>query len=95
MRFDIARASENVRRLHAAGVRILAGDDAPNLSTHGASMHGELVLLTWAGLSPAEALQAATLAPALTFGLDDRGRIAPGARADLIWSTAIRFRTSR
>jgi imidazolonepropionase-like amidohydrolase len=83
-RFHIATAIENVRRLHAAGVTILAGDDAANLGAHGATMHGELVLLTRAGLTPAEALRAATRAPADRFGLTDRGRIAPGARADLI-----------
>ena len=83
-RFQIDRALENVRRLHAAGVRILAGDDAPNLGAHGASMHGELVLLTRAGLSNAEALRAATRAPADAFRLADRGRVAAGARADLL-----------
>lgn len=83
-RFNIKRASENVRRLRAAGVRILAGDDAPNLGAHGVSMHGELELLTRAGLTPAEALKAATRAPAVAFALKGRGRIVPGARADLI-----------
>lgn len=83
-RFQIEGASENVRRLRAAGVRILAGDDAPNLGTHGVSLHGELQLLTRAGLTPAEALEAATRAPADAFHLADRGRIAPGARADLV-----------
>jgi imidazolonepropionase-like amidohydrolase len=83
-RFNIKTASENVRRLRAAGVRILAGDDAPNLAAHGASMHGELQLLTQAGLTPAEALEAATRAPAEAFRLADRGRITPGARADLV-----------
>jgi imidazolonepropionase-like amidohydrolase len=83
-RFSLARASDNVRRLHAAGVPILAGDDAANFGAHGVSMHGELELLTRAGLTPAEALTAATLAPAKAFHLADRGRIAPGARADLV-----------
>ncbi len=83
-RFDIEKASENVRRLRAAGVRTLAGDDAPNLGAHGVSMHGELQLLTQAGLTPAEALKAATRAPAEAFRLADRGRIVPGARADLV-----------
>lgn len=83
-RFQLANALENVRRLNAAGIRILAGDDAPNLGAHGVSMHGELVLLTRAGLTPAQALRAATLAPAEAFKLTDRGRIAPGARADLV-----------
>ncbi|HPA96859.1 MAG TPA: amidohydrolase family protein [Thermoanaerobaculia bacterium] len=83
---DLLRnARESVRRLHAGGVAILAGTDAGNAGTaHGASIHGELALLVEAGLSPAEALAAATSAPARAFGLDDRGRIAPGLRADLV-----------
>lgn len=84
MRFNLARASENIRRLRAAGVRILAGTDAPNLGSMGVTLHGELQLLTLAGLSPTEALRAATIEPARAFNLRDRGRIAAGARADLV-----------
>ncbi len=74
-----------VRRLHEAGVPILAGTDAPNPGTaHGAAMHRELELLVEAGLTPVEALRAATSVPADAFGLDDRGRIAVGQRADLL-----------
>jgi imidazolonepropionase-like amidohydrolase len=83
-RFKIDMASANVRRLRAAGVRILAGDDVPNLASYGVSMHGELKLLTSAGLSPVEALRAATRAPAEAFALKGRGRIIPGARADIL-----------
>ncbi len=76
--------------LHVAGVDILAGTDVseplPNLGglAHGASLHHELHLLVAAGLTPIEALRAATATPARRFGLTDRGRIAPGARADLL-----------
>jgi imidazolonepropionase-like amidohydrolase len=84
VRFDLARAIDNVRRIHAAGVPILAGDDAASFGVIGVALHGELELLTRAGLTPAEALTAATLAPARAFRLVDRGRIAPGARADLV-----------
>ena len=78
-------AIANVRALHDAGVEILAGTDAGNPGTaHGASMHGELELLVRAGLTPVEALAAATSVPARRFELVDRGRIAPGARADLL-----------
>ena len=81
----LADAIANVRTLHAAGVDILAGTDAGNPgTTHGASMHGELELLVRAGLSPSEALAAATSVPARRFKLDDRGRIAAGLRADLV-----------
>lgn len=74
-----------VRALHAAGVPILAGTDAPNPGTaHGVSIHRELELLVQAGLTPTEALRSATSVPAHAFGLNDRGRIAPGLRADLL-----------
>ena len=54
----------SVARLHAAGVRILAGTDAPNPGTfHGASIHRELELLVQAGLSPLEALAPACPTP--------------------------------
>ncbi len=78
-------ALDAVRQLKAAGVPILAGTDAPNPGTaHGPSIHRELELLVQAGLSPAEALAAATSVPAKTFGLKDRGHIAPGLKADLV-----------
>ena len=71
--------------LHQAGVPLLAGTDAPNPGTaHGISLHQELDNLVRAGLSPGEALAAATSVPARVFGLGDRGRIAPGLRADLV-----------
>jgi hypothetical protein len=82
---DIAHALAAVRLLHDAGVPILAGTDAPNPGTaHGASLHRELELLVQAGLSPLEALQAATSSAARAFRLDDRGRIARGLRADVV-----------
>lgn len=81
----LADAIANVRALHAAGVDILAGTDAGNPGTaHGASMHGELALLVRAGLTPGEALAAATSVPARRFKLADRGRIAVGQRADML-----------
>lgn len=81
----LPNATESVRRLHAAGIPILAGTDAGNPGTaHGASLHGELALLVAAGLSPTEALAAATSGPADRFHLGDRGRIAVGQRADLV-----------
>jgi imidazolonepropionase-like amidohydrolase len=80
-----AAAEGTVRQLKSAGVRILAGTDAPNPGTaHGASMHGELEFLVKAGLTPVEALAAATSVPAQAFGITDRGRIATGLRADLL-----------
>jgi imidazolonepropionase-like amidohydrolase len=78
-------ANEAVRQLKAAHVPILAGTDAGNPGTaQGASIHGELELLVRAGLTPVEALHAATAATAEAFRLDDRGQIAAGKRADLV-----------
>jgi hypothetical protein len=77
--------TETIAQLRAAKVRILCGTDAPNAgTTFGASVHEELALLVAAGLTPVEALTAATSAAATQFGLTDRGRIAAGARADLV-----------
>ncbi|MFD5825957.1 amidohydrolase family protein [Lentzea sp. NPDC060358] len=83
-------ARDTVTKLHAAGVRILAGTDAnsapggPFAPEHGASLHDELALLVEAGLTPAEALHGATALAARTFGLTDRGVVEPGKRADLL-----------
>ena len=78
-------AEAAVKQLRAAGVPILAGTDAGNPGTsHGAALHRELELLVNAGLTPAEALAAATSVPAKTYHLGDRGRIAAGMRADLV-----------
>lgn len=83
-----ARAS--VAAAHAAGMPILAGTDAnvapasPSQPPYGESLHHELELLVDAGLTPAEALDAATSLPADHFDLADRGRIQPGLRADLV-----------
>lgn len=75
-----------VRGLHEAGVRLLVGSDpSPRLPTfHGISIHRELELLGRAGLRPSEILTAATADAAEAFRLTDRGRIAPGLRADLL-----------
>jgi imidazolonepropionase-like amidohydrolase len=83
--FQYPLAEANVRRLYEAGVPILAGSDALNPgAVYGASVHHEIQLLRRAGLTPVDALRAATSVPANAFALDGRGRIAPGARADLV-----------
>ena len=87
---DLTHAIQSVTALRAAGVRLLAGTDANtapgtivNVSP-GRSLHDELALLLDAGLSALEALVSATSLTADTFGLKDRGRVAPGRRADLV-----------
>ena len=87
---DLDDALGAVPALHAAGVDILTGTDVSGPDpafggmAHGASVHHELQLLVTAGLTPVQALRAATATPARGFGLTDRGRITPGARADLL-----------
>ena len=85
----LEEAIETVAALHEAGVPILAGTDAnaqPGVPPveYGSSLHRELELLSQAGLSNAEALQAATAGPAQYFGLADRGVVEAGRRADLL-----------
>ncbi|HKS25463.1 MAG TPA: CIA30 family protein [Thermoanaerobaculia bacterium] len=78
-------AEKTVRQLLGAHVPVLAGSDAPNPGTaHGAALHRELELLVAAGLTPPQALAAATSVPAKAFRIDDRGRIAKDLRADLV-----------
>ena len=81
----LEHALATVAQLHAAGVPLLAGSDAPNPGTaHGVTIHREMELLVKAGLTPSQALRAATANPAIAFNLRDRGRIVEGARADLV-----------
>jgi imidazolonepropionase-like amidohydrolase len=85
---------EMVRRfvghLHDAGARILAGTDADVAgSVPGFAIHEELRRLVEAGLTPREALRAATAAPAEYLAevlpdLEPFGTIEVGRRADLI-----------
>jgi imidazolonepropionase-like amidohydrolase len=76
--------------LFRAGVGIMAGTDAPlRNSPPGFGLHEELLYLTRAGLSPFEALRAATLEPARFLGmLDSLGTIETGKIADLVLLTA-------
>jgi imidazolonepropionase-like amidohydrolase len=76
---------EGIRQLVEHHVPILTGTDAPVPgTTYGASVHAELALLVRAGLTPVQALAAATSVPADCFRLKDRGWIRPGMRADLV-----------
>ncbi|WP_159261605.1 amidohydrolase family protein [Komagataeibacter xylinus] len=78
-------ALKNVRKLYKAGVPIGVGTDAGMPATpHGESTLHELELLVRAGLTPAQALVAATRVSATLQGQQtDRGTIAPGMRADI------------
>jgi len=63
----------------------LAASGAPAFGTMpGISMHTELEMLVRLGLSPREALAAATSNYAAQFGWSELGLIAPGRRADIL-----------
>ena len=76
----------NVGMLHERGISIALGTDTGNAYVFpGYSVHRELELLVRAGLSPMEALEAATRHAAEMIGAeDDFGTIEPGKRADLL-----------
>lgn len=82
----LENAAKNLRLVHQAGVPIALGTDTNNPFVYpGYSVHEELSLMVRAGLSPAEALQAATTGGAAFVGFPDRiGRIAPGFEGDLV-----------
>ncbi len=77
---------EIVGAMQRAGVEILAGTDTLNpYCFPGFSLHDELGLLVQSGLTPMQALQAATLNPARFLGREkDLGTIATGKIADLV-----------
>ena len=71
---------------HKAGVSVLVGTDAPDSFVFpGLSVHDEMSNLVDAGLSPLDALRAATIEPARFLGLEgEAGAIVVGARADMV-----------
>jgi imidazolonepropionase-like amidohydrolase len=81
-------AKHSVELLHKAKVPIIAGTDANKSAVarvyHGEDYFRELELLSDAGLSNLEVLQAATSLPAKHFKLNDRGVVKEGKRADLV-----------
>jgi len=81
----IQRSLEIVGRMNAVGITILPGTDAaaPNVFP-GFSLHEDLEFLVKAGLTPLQALQAATLNSAQFLTRSDQGTIAAGQRADLV-----------
>ena len=76
---------KSVAKLAAAGARIILGADT-GLEDHpfGFAEEKELELMADAGMTPAQVIVAATSRSAAFLGLDDRGVIAPGKRADLL-----------
>ncbi|MDG2282509.1 MAG: amidohydrolase family protein, partial [Longimicrobiales bacterium] len=84
-RHMLPRVQQMAGLAHELGVRIVAATDTgygPNSTT---TLAHELLELVEIGMSPHEALQAATTTAAELFGMNDRvGRLEPGYEADLI-----------
>jgi imidazolonepropionase-like amidohydrolase len=79
------RPDQFVREFKRAGGAIAAGSDAANqLLIPGFSLHEEMALLVGAGLTPIEAITAATRRGAQLLRADSLGLVAPGKVADLV-----------
>ncbi|WP_108803663.1 amidohydrolase family protein [Aquimarina sp. Aq107] len=76
---------KEVKRLHDAGVPILAGTDPPNVDiNYGTDLYKELILMSEAGIPNEEVLKGATSLPADKFKLGKIGYIKEGYIADLL-----------
>lgn len=76
------RAKATISKAIARGVKIACGTDAPAIP-HGRNAK-ELIALVDRGMTPLQALRAATTTAAELIDVDDRGRLAPGLLADVI-----------
>jgi len=85
-RAALANGTRNLKMLHAKGVHIAFGTDsgANPARIQGWGEHRELELMVGAGLSPMDALVAATRGSAAMLGISDRGTLEKGKRADFI-----------
>jgi imidazolonepropionase-like amidohydrolase len=78
----LTRSLQIIKALHDAGIPIVAGTDK---GVPGVGVAREIELYVQAGLTPMDAIRAATAVPARVMGLAaDSGTIAPGLRADFI-----------
>jgi imidazolonepropionase-like amidohydrolase len=76
------RAKETVSKAIRKGARIACGTDAPAIP-HGRNAK-ELVALVNRGMTPLQAIRAATTVSAELIGVEDRGRLEPGLLADIV-----------
>ncbi len=84
---DLTVAKANALALHKAGIKVGLGTDSgatiPRIQ--GFAEHRELELLTIAGFTPMQALQAATTVNAAILGIDkERGALVAGKQADIL-----------
>ena len=84
----LGTSADNMMRLRRAGVTILAGSDSQGGGVFpGASLHRELAQLVSAGMTPGEAIRAATLDSAIYLANGqpiEFGAVRVGLRADLL-----------
>lgn len=86
-RMGFKKRQEFIGMCNRAGVKLIAGTDGPGLGTlvPGYGLHHELKLLVQSGLSPLQALRAATLIAAEALGKDNElGSVEPGKLADML-----------
>lgn len=76
------KAKESLTRAIEAGVKIASGSDAPAIF-HGRNAE-EIVVLVKRGMTPLQAIRAATTVAAELIDAEDLGRIAPGMLADIV-----------
>ena len=83
LKAEALRAVELVQAMHSAGVQFMAGTDGPDPYVFpGFSLHDELEWLVKSGFTPLQALQAATLNPAVflakreSYGVAETGHVA-------------------
>ncbi len=76
------RAKQTISKAIARGARIACGTDAPAIP-HGKNAK-ELIALVDRGMTPLQAIRAATLVSAELIDVDDRGRLESGLFADII-----------
>ena len=79
-----AAVNETIKKLHDAGANVAAGTDSPFLP-YGIAQHFEIFQFVDAGLTPADALRAATIKVAQNIGVEnDLGSIEVGKLADMV-----------
>lgn len=84
-RHMLPRVREMARNAHEMGVKIVAATDTGYGPESTTTLAHELIEFAGIGMTPLEALRAATTTAAELFGLEGRvGAIAPGLEADLI-----------
>src|SRR5437660_7435704 len=76
------RSRQTISNAIAKGVKVACGTDAPAIP-HGRNAK-EIVTLANRGMTPAQALRAATTVSAELVGVTDRGRLEPGLLADVV-----------